>query len=282
MQTGLNTLLLITSLFLLSACDQFNASNPSDSASAVKDTHAVHKNGQFTRIGIIGGKTMGIPDNVYIVGWVHYNINEASNSDFTNPTEPPEKADSHPPINGFGFDMRITDGAVRTMDETANSLYPDDNAKFIPKGESYPWAHINVTAIKASSADQQNKNSLLSASLKSTGNYHYQLQQQPLNGLRYYRANNGIDPDTGKPWGKFFGRDILVNRNAQDDAMTVIKCDVGGSIKDCYQNFNIPELGISIRLRYNRHYLPQWQKMENNVRTILNSWVMSPEQTSQQ
>ena len=254
------------------------------SVPALKDDRPRDKNGRIASIGNLGGKAIAIPGSVYIVGWVHYQ-GDPNDFDFSKEAkayrkEKYKKISYDLPIKGFGFDMRVTDGAVRQYDDPTYQQWYEDNRKYVPKGEPFPWTMVKVDAIPQGVTDQQNKNFYLASSLEDPKD-NYQLQKQRINGLLWYQANGGIDPDTGRPWDRFYGRDVLVNRNSKGDTVTVIKCETPTvHVPDCYQYFVIPELQVWINFRYNRHYLPEWQRLERRIKEILNSWIVESQQAS--
>lgn len=284
MQIRLNSLLLMISLLLLSACDQFENNMLTASEQMIKDIRPVDKHGRAANIGNLGGKAMAIPGNVYMEGWIRYQQNP-NDFELSKKTKAYRKKKSNQisydqPIEKFSFDMRITDGAVRMMGEETNQAYLDDRAKYAPKGEPCPWTDVSVEAIKPDDNHPLNQNAALNAILKpSAFKYHYQLQNQRINALIWYRANRGTSSDTGKSWEDFYNQDILVNRDHNSNVSTMIMCDVTTiHVPRCTQNFTIPTLKAGITISYNRHYLPQWQQMETYVRNILNSWLVNPDE----
>ncbi|NUF10168.1 hypothetical protein, partial [Snodgrassella sp. ESL0324] len=93
-----------------------------------------------------------------------------------------------------------------------------------------------------------------------------------------YRANNGIDPETGEPWkSDTLTKDRMIKKDQAGNIKTYIKCEFIQHKNFCNHMFYNDNWHIQVWISYNRSYLPQWQEMEGNIINILNSWRVSRE-----
>ncbi|KEQ01883.1 Protein of unknown function (DUF2635), partial [Snodgrassella alvi SCGC AB-598-J21] len=236
--------------------------------------------GRYDTIGKLGTYSISIPAGV-IDGWARY---MGDPGDFADPKikaryqRPPKTYDL--PIESFGFLYRITDGDVYTSSRKTEEDYRHDNETLIPYGKPFPWASVSVygqydaTAPLNFNFTVQNEFKLA----KEITHFDYIQQEQPLYGLTVYRANNGIDPETGEPW-KSDGnaKDILLKKDQAGNIKTYIKCEFTHHIDSCDHMFYDDDWHIQVWISYSRTYLPQWQEMESNIINILNSWRVSRE-----
>lgn len=252
-----------------------------------KNNRPVDQHGRHARIGHLGSKAMAIPGSVYLVGWMHYQtVSEqhySSAGKYSHAKTDYNKISYSWPIKDFRFEMRLTDGAVRQYNDPTYQDWFDDERKPKP----FPWTTVNVQGIAADEIFEPNQNHFLASLLQgrsATGRHDYRQQPQQVYGLSYYQiSHSGITAASRQNQGENApARDILVERNARGDVNTLIECDEPAkAFAHCYQYFKIPEMRAWISFDYDRHYLPQWQKMAVDIKTVLNGWVVNPEQLRQ-
>ncbi|KES13133.1 hypothetical protein SASC598P14_006870 [Snodgrassella alvi SCGC AB-598-P14] len=273
---------LLWQVLLLAGCDHDLSKEPEKKV--VEQVPQPFRNqdsrGRYDTIGKLGTQSISIPAGV-IDGWARY---MGDPGDFADPKikaryqRPPKTYDL--PIESFGFLYRITDGDVYTSSRKTEEDYRHDNETLIPYGKPFPWASVSVygqydaTAPLNFNFTVQNEFKLA----KEITHFDYIQQEQPLYGLTVYRANNGIDPETGEPW-KSDGnaKDILLKKDQAGNIKTYIKCEFTHHIDSCDHMFYDDDWHIQVWISYSRTYLPQWQEMESNIINILNSWRVSRE-----
>ena len=286
MKSGYKKIMLIVVLLwqvlLLAGCDHDLSKEPEKKV--VEQVPQPFRNqdsrGRYDTIGKLGTQSISIPAGV-IDGWARY---MGDPGDFADPKikaryqRPPKTYDL--PIESFGFLYRITDGDVYTSFRKTEEDYRHDNETLIPYGKPFPWASVSVygqydaTAPLNFNFTVQNEFKLA----KEITHFDYIQQEQPLYDLTVYRANNGIDPETGEPW-KSDGnaKDILLKKDQAGNIKTYIDCQFTQHINICNHMFYNDYWHIKVLIGYNRVYLPQWQEMEGNIINILNSWRVSRE-----
>ncbi|WP_180297639.1 hypothetical protein, partial [Snodgrassella communis] len=115
-------------------------------------------------------------------------------------------------------------------------------------------------------------------SARDVTHFDYVQQEQPLYNLTIYRANNGIDPQTGEPWKwDDNAKDILLKKDQAGNIKTYIKCQFTHHINSCRHMFYNDDWHIQVWISYSRTYLPQWQEMEGRIMQILDSWRVTRE-----
>jgi hypothetical protein len=267
-------LVLLWQVLLLAGCDYFVSEQQAQVPFYNRDSR-----GRADTIGKLGTQSISIPAGV-IDGWARY-IGDPG--DFADPKikakyqRPPESYDL--PIESFGFLYRITDGDIYTSFRQTEEDYRRDNETLIPYGKPFPWASVSVygqydAAPLNFNFTVQNEFKLA----KEITYFDYIQQPQPLYGLTVYRANNGIDPETGEPWKwDDNAKDILLKKDQAGNIKTYIDCQFTHHINSCHHMFYNDNWHIQVWISYSRTYLPQWQEMESNIIKILDSWRVSPE-----
>ncbi|MCO6515950.1 MAG: hypothetical protein J6586_05545, partial [Snodgrassella sp.] len=234
--------------------------------------------GRYDSIGNLGGKPVSIPGGV-VFTWVRY-IGDPGDFDSSKQAQKYQRPPItyQLPIDSFGFQYRLTDGAVMSYREQTEEDYLRDNRTLIPQGKPFPWGYTIVYNIvdphqplnfnKAFTDTQEAK--------KEVWHFEYFEQPQKVHGLTFFKANNGIDPSTNQPWqDNIAGPDILMSKNAQGEIKTYILCDFIGEVQQCNHRFYLDNLPILIRITYNRQYLKLWQQTQKNIAGILDSWVVT-------
>jgi hypothetical protein len=285
MKSGFRKSLLIVMLLwqvlLLAGCDYYVSEQPEkQSAQQVPEPFRNQDSrGRYDTIGKLGTHSISIPAGV-IDGWARY---MGDPGDFADPKikakyqRPPESYDL--PIESFGFLYRITDGDIYTSFRHTEEDYRRDNETLIPYGKPFPWASVSVygqydAAPLNFNFTVQNEFKLA----KEITYFDYIQQEQPLYGLTVYRANNGINPETGEPWkSDANAKDILLKKDQAGNIKTYIQCEFTHHIDSCDHMFYNNDWHIQVWISYSRTYLPQWQEMESNIINILDSWRVSPE-----
>jgi hypothetical protein len=278
MKSGFRKSLLIVvvlwQVLLLAGCDYFVSEQQAQVPFYNRDSR-----GRADTIGKLGTHSISIPAGV-IDGWARY-IGDPG--DFADPKikakyqRPPESYDL--PIESFGFLYRITDGDIYTSFRQTEEDYRRDNETLIPYGKPFPWASVSVygqydAAPLNFNFTVQNEFKLA----KEITYFDYIQQEQPLYGLTVYRANNGINPETGEPWkSDANAKDILLKKDQTGNIKTYIQCEFTHHIDSCDHMFYNNDWHIQVWISYSRTYLPQWQEMESNIINILDSWRVSPE-----
>jgi hypothetical protein len=267
-------LVLLWQVLLLAGCDYFVSEQQAQVPFYNRDSR-----GRADTIGKLGTHSISIPAGV-IDGWARY-IGDPG--DFADPKikakyqRPPESYDL--PIESFGFLYRITDGDIYTSYRQTEEDYRRDNETLIPYGKPFPWASVSVYG--QYDAAPLNFNFTVQDDFrvsKEVTNIDYIQQPQPLYGLTVYKANNGIDPETGEPWkSDTLARDKMIKKDQAGNIKTYIKCEFTQYKNFCRHMFYNDDWHIQIWISYNRVYLPQWQEMESNIINILDSWRVSPE-----
>jgi hypothetical protein len=285
MKSGCKKIVLIVVLLwhvlLLAGCDQDFGKQPE--TQVVEQVSEPFRNqdsrGRYDTIGKLGTQSISIPAGV-IDGWARY-IGDPG--DFADPKikakyqRPPKTYDL--PIESFGFLYRITDGDVYTSFRQTQQDYRRDNETLIPYGKPFPWASVSVYG--QYDAAPLNFNFTVQDDFrvsKEVTSIDYIQQEQPLYGLTVYKANNGIDPETGELWkSDTLTRDRMIKKDQAGNIKTYIKCEFTHHKNFCRHMFYNDDWHIQIWISYNRVYLPQWQEMESNIIKILDSWRVSPE-----
>jgi hypothetical protein len=267
-------LVLLWQVLLLAGCDYFVSEQQAQVPFYNRDSR-----GRADTIGKLGTQSISIPAGV-IDGWARY---MGDPGDFADPKikakyqRPPESYDL--PIESFGFLYRITDGDIYTSFRQTEEDYRRDNETLIPYGKPLPWASVSVYG--QYDAAPLNFNFTVQDDFrvsKEVTNIDYFQQSQPLYGLTVYKANNGIDPETGEPWkSDTLARDKMIKKDQAGNIKTYIKCEFTQYKNFCSHMFYNDDWHIQIWISYNRVYLPQWQEMESNIINILDSWRVSPE-----
>ncbi|WP_239373580.1 hypothetical protein [Snodgrassella gandavensis] len=282
MKSGYKKIVLIVVLLwqglLLASCDYYLSEQPAQQAPV--PFYNRDSRGRADTIGKLGTHSISIPAGV-IDGWARY---MGDPGDFADPKikakyqRPPESYDL--PIESFGFQYRITDGDIYTSFRQTEEDYRRDNETLIPYGKPFPWADViiygeyDVAAPLNFNFTVQNEFKLA----KEITYFDYIQQEQPLYGLTVYRANNGINPETGEPWkSDANAKDILLKKDQAGNIKTYIKCEFTQYKNFCSHMFYNDDWHIRVSISYNRTYLPQWQEMEGNIIKILDSWRVSPE-----
>ncbi len=278
----LAVLILITQISLLAACDKLANVVPDKTVKQTSPKLFRNKDsrGRYDTIGKLGTHSISIPAGV-IDGWARY---VGAPGDFADPKiksqyQRPEKTYDLP-IESFGFNYRITDGDVLTSFRQTEEDYRNDSKTLIPQGKPFPWAGVIIYGIYDNS-QALNFNDYLRESFKISkinSDINYIEQPDTLYGLTLYKANNGIDHETGEPWkSDTLSKDILIKKNHQAEIKTYISCQFTHSKNSCYHLFYNDDWHIRVYIRYNRIYLAQWQKFEHNIINILESWRVTKE-----
>ena len=285
MKSGYKKILLIVVLLwqvlLLAGCDHDLSKEPEKKV--VEQVPQPFRNqdsrGRYDTIGKLGTQSISIPAGV-IDGWARY---MGDPGDFADPKikaryqRPPKTYDL--PIESFGFLYRITDGDVYTSFRQTQQDYRHDNETLIPNYLPFPWADVSAYGVYG--AAPLNFNFTVQDDFrvsKEVTNIDYIQQPQPLYGLTVYRANNGIDPDTGEPWkSDNLTEDRMIKKDQAGNIKTYIKCQFTQHINSCRHMFYNDNWHIQVRIGYSRTYLPQWQEMEDRIMQILESWRVTRE-----
>ncbi|PIT51185.1 hypothetical protein BHC44_11610 [Snodgrassella alvi] len=274
-------MVLLWQMLLLAGCDYYLSEQPEkQSAQQVPEPFRNQDSrGRYDTIGKLGTHSISIPAGV-IDGWARY-IGDPG--DFADPKikakyqRPPKTYDL--PIESFGFLYRITDGDVYTSFRQTQQDYRRDNETLIPYGKPFPWASVSVYG--QYDAAPLNFNFTVQDDFrvsKEVTSIDYIQQEQPLYGLTVYKANNGIDPETGELWkSDTLTRDRMIKKDQAGNIKTYIKCEFTHHKNFCRHMFYNDDWHIQVWISYNRTYLPQWQEMESNIIKILDSWRVSPE-----
>ncbi|PIT54187.1 hypothetical protein [Snodgrassella communis] len=273
--------MLLWQVLLLAGCDYYVNEQPEKQpAQQVQEPFRNQDSrGRYDTIGKLGTHSISIPAGV-IDGWARY---VGDPGDFADPKikakyqRPPKTYDL--PIESFGFLYRITDGDVYTSFRQTEEDYRRDNEILIPNYLPFPWADVSAYGVYG--AAPLNFNFTVQDDFrvsKEVTNIDYIQQEQPLYGLTVYKANNGIDPDTGEPWkSDVNAEDILLKKDQAGNIKTYIDCQFTHHINSCSHMFYNDDWHIQVRMSYSRTYLPQWQEMEGRIMQILDSWRVSPE-----
>ncbi|PIT17482.1 hypothetical protein BGI32_02545 [Snodgrassella alvi] len=285
MKSGYKKIVLIVVLLwqvlLLTGCDYYLSEQPEKQpAQQVPEPFRNQDSrGRYDTIGKLGTQSISIPAGV-IDGWARY---MGDPGDFADPKikakyqRPPKTYDL--PIESFGFLYRITDGDVYTSFRQTQQDYRRDNETLIPYGKPFPWASVSVYG--QYDAAPLNFNFTVQDDFrvsKEVTSIDYIQQEQPLYGLTVYKANNGIDPETGELWkSDTLTRDRMIKKDQAGNIKTYIKCEFTHHKNFCRHMFYNDDWHIQVWISYNRTYLPQWQEMESNIIKILDSWRVSPE-----
>ena len=286
MKSGYKKIVLIVVLLwqvlLLAGCDHDLSKEPEKKV--VEQVPQPFRNqdsrGRYDTIGKLGTQSISIPAGV-IDGWARY---MGDPGDFADPKikaryqRPPKTYDL--PIESFGFLYRITDGDVYTSFRKTEEDYRHDNETLIPYGKPFPWASVSVYG-QYDAKVALNFNAYVQEGFKISkeiSNIDYIQQPQPLYGLTVYRANNGIDPETGEPWkSDTLTKDRMIKKDQAGNIKTYIKCEFTQHKNFCSHMFYNDNWHIQVWISYNRSYLPHWQEMENNIIKILDSWRVNRE-----
>ena len=286
MKSGYKKIMLIVVLLwqvlLLAGCDHDLSKEPEKKV--VEQVPQPFRNqdsrGRYDTIGKLGTQSISIPAGV-IDGWARY---MGDPGDFADPKikaryqRPPKTYDL--PIESFGFLYRITDGDVYTSFRKTEEDYRRDNETLIPYGKPFPWASVSVYG-QYDAASPLNFNFTVQDDFrvsKEISNIDYIQQEQPLYGLTVYRANNGIDPETGEPWkSDTLTKDRMIKKDQAGNIKTYIDCQFTQHINSCHHMFYNDDWHIQVWISYSRTYLPHWQEMENNIIKILDSWRVNRE-----
>ncbi|MCO6521413.1 MAG: hypothetical protein J6582_10290 [Snodgrassella sp.] len=277
-QKNLIFMLLLWQVLLLAGCDYYVNEQPAQQVPV--PFYNRDSRGRADTIGKLGTHSISIPAGV-IDGWARY---VGDPGDFADPKikakyqRPPESYDL--PIESFGFLYRITDGDVYTSFRQTQQDYRHDNETLIPYGKPFPWADVIIYG-EYDAAVPLNFNFTVHDDFrisKEVTDIEYIQQPQPLYGLTVYKANNGINPETGEPWkSDTLARDRMIHKDQAGNIKTYIKCQFTRHINICNHMFYNDEWHISVLIGYNRVYLPQWQEMEDRIMQILDSWRVTRE-----
>ncbi|WP_239363338.1 hypothetical protein [Snodgrassella communis] len=274
-------MLLLWQVLLLAGCDYYVNEQPEKQpAQQVQEPFRNQDSrGRYDTIGKLGTHSISIPAGV-IDGWARY---VGDPGDFADPKikakyqRPPKTYDL--PIESFGFLYRITDGDVYTSFRQTEEDYRRDNEILIPNYLPFPWADVSAYGVYG--AAPLNFNFTVQDDFrvsKEVTNIDYIQQEQPLYGLTVYKANNGIDPDTGEPWkSDVNAEDILLKKDQAGNIKTYIDCQFTHHVNSCSHMFYNDNWHIQVRMSYSRTYLPRWQEMEGRVIRILDSWRVTRE-----
>ncbi len=274
-------MLLLWQVLLLAGCDYYVNEQPEKQP--VQQVQEPFRNqdsrGRYDTIGKLGTYSISIPAGV-IDGWARY---MGAPGDFADPKikakyqRPPKTYDLA--IESFGFQYRITDGDVYTSFRQTEEDYRRDNETLIPYGKPFPWASVSAYGVYG--AAPLNFNAYVQEGFKiskEVTDIEYIQQPQPLYGLTVYKANNGIDPETGEPWkSDVNAKDILLKKDQVGNIKTYIDCQFTQHINFCSHMFYNDDWHIQVRMIYNRTYLSQWQEMEGRIMQILDSWRVTRE-----
>ncbi|PIT09588.1 hypothetical protein [Snodgrassella communis] len=271
-------LICLSCLLLLAGCD--DGKQAGEKAAQQQPVLARHQDrfGRYDSIGNLGGKPVSIPGGV-VFTWVRY-IGDPGDFDSSKQAQKYQRPPItyQLPIDSFGFQYRLTDGAVKTRREQTDEDYLRDNETLIPVGKPFPWGYTIVYNI-VDPHQPLNFNKALASDLQATktvNKFDYFEQPQKIFGLTYLQANNGIDPSTNQPWqDNISGPDILISKNAQGEIKTYIQCDFIGEIQSCTHEFYIDGMPVVVHISYNRIYLEKWRQTEKNIAGILDSWVVT-------
>ena len=274
-------MLLLWQVLLLASCDYYVSEQPEKQpAQQVQESFRNQDSrGRYDTIGKLGTHSISIPAGV-IDGWARY---IGAPGDFADPKikakyqRPPKTYDL--PIESFGFQYRITDGDVYTSFRQTEEDYRRDNETLIPYGKPFPWASVSAYGVYGAAPLNFNAYvQIIFRSAKEVTNFDYIQQEQPLYGLTVYKANNGIDPETGEPWkSDVNAKDILLKKDQVGNIKTYIDCQFTQHINFCSHMFYNDDWHIQVRMSYSRTYLPRWQEMEGRVIRILDSWRVTRE-----
>ena len=275
-------MLLLWQVLLLAGCDYYVSEQPEKQP--VQQVQEPFRNqdsrGRYDTIGKLGTYSISIPAGV-IDGWARY---IGAPGDFADPKikakyqRPPKTYDL--PIESFGFLYRITDGDVYTSFRQTEEDYRRDNETLIPYGKPFPWADVIIYG-EYDAATPLNFNFTVQDDFrisKEVTNIEYIQQEQPLYGLTVYKANNGINPETGEPWkSDTLARDRMIHKDQAGNIKTYIDCQFTQHVNICDHMFYNDDWHIKVLIGYNRVYLPKWQEMEGRIMQILDSWRVSRE-----
>lgn len=231
---------------------------------------------RYDEIGKLGTHSISIPAGV-TTDWMSYLPNPSKFADRKIKIQytPPPKSYTLP-IKSFRFRYRISDGDVYTTSrQTEQDYYRDNKTSSSSDRPIPPWAEVIVYG-QYDDAVPLNFNSTIQDDFrvsKKVTNIDYIQQAQPLYGLTVYLANNGIDPETGKPWkSNTITPDRMINKDKAGNIKTYIQREFTQQTNSCRHRFYNDEWHIQIWIIYNCTYLPQWRKIEGNIIKILNSW----------
>lgn len=231
---------------------------------------------RYDEIGKLGTHSISIPAGV-TTDWMSYLSNPSKFADRKIKIQytPPPKSYTLP-IKSFRFRYRISDGDVYTTSrQTEQDYYRDNKTSSSSDRPIPPWAEVIVYG-QYDDAVPLNFNSTIQDDFrvsKKVTNIDYIQQAQPLYGLTVYLANNGIDPETGKPWkSNTVTPDRMINKDKAGNIKTYIQREFTQQTNSCRHRFYNDEWHIQIWIIYNCTYLPQWRKIEGNIIKILNSW----------
>ncbi|PIT21684.1 hypothetical protein BGI36_06060 [Snodgrassella communis] len=275
-------MLLLWRVLLLAGCDYYVNEQPEKQP--VQQVQEPFRNqdsrGRYDTIGKLGTHSISIPAGV-IDGWARY---MGAPGDFADPKikakyqRPPKTYDLA--IESFGFKYRITDGDVYTSFRQTEEDYRHDNETLIPYGKPFPWAGVIIYG-EYDAAAPLNFNFTVQDDFrisKEVTNIEYIQQPQLLYGLTVYKANNGIDPETGEPWkSDTLTSDRMIHKDQAGNIKTYIDCQFTQHINSCHHMFYNDDWHIKVWISYSRTYLPQWQEMEGRVMQILDSWRVTRE-----
>ena len=273
-------LICLSCLLLLAGCDDVKQTGDKAAPQQQPTPIVRHQDrfGRYDSIGNLGGKPVSIPGGV-VFTWVHY-IGDPGDFDTSKQAQKYQRPPItyQLPIEGFDFQYRLTDGAVKTRREQTDEDYLRDNRTLIPEGKPFPWGYTIVYNI-VDPHQPLNFNKALADELQATKKvWHFDYFEQPqkIYGLTYFKANNGIDPRTNQPWqDDIAGPDILIFKNPQGDIKTYIQCQYKREVQLCTHEFYIGGMPVVVDISYNRIYLEKWQQTEKNIADILDSWVVT-------
>ena len=230
-----------------------------------------NENGVRYSIGNIGGQRVQIPPGI-VNTWITYD-GDPNDFDFDAKKKykrPPASYESS--IAQFGFKFRISDGALLRLGTQTEVDYQNDS-----KSEPTPWAYVI-----SRSGDQyptRERRMVMDVYFK---NYINPTSQTPLTysgqeyGLEVYRFFGGTAPPPQNSWYK---EEVYVHRDTAGEITTIIICtnNPAFAVNSCNQWFYMPknQMKAFLDVSYPRAYLPEWQKIEQHIITILNGFALT-------
>ena len=230
-----------------------------------------NENGVRYSIGNIGGQRVQIPPGI-VNTWITYD-GDPNDFDFDAKKKykrPPASYESS--IAQFGFKFRISDGALLRLGTQTAVDYQNDS-KTLP----IPWAYVI-----SSSGEQYPKGERAALMDVYFKDYVNPTSQAPLTysgqeyGLDVYRFFGGAAPPPQNSWDK---EEVYVRRDTTGEITTIIICanNPNFAVNFCTQNFYMPknQMKAFLDVSYPRAYLPEWQKIEQHIITILNGFALT-------
>ena len=261
--------LLLCSLVVFSGC--YLAEPPEKTEStAPKDAY-----GLPYLIGDLGGKPVNLPSTK--VDLVEYDDSPGWDAEKIKNYNPPPRTYASV-IESFGFEMRYTDGLLREPHHKAPQ-YSEQQYQAQRDLPDSTWIRVGVSAGK--NYNQYGVNASFNGVMKKTTRlpppqYQYQNVPDSLYGLELY-APPGINQQTGIAWRNHpDAQDMYVYKNSNGEVSTIIECR-NRKVKrqTCAQRFNIDSsMKVSIRVRFMRNHLADWQKIQREATKAVESFVV--------